>query len=414
MNEQTITLSPLVAASFLICVLISPVGHSCTWDRDTAEMEAKGRLDIVATIVGFFPRNPPRYYKMRLDRVLEELQSDPENLGLYDDAAVAYDRLGDPTVAIDLIERKKALLDAMPDNDFTREHRYRYLANIGTFYAHRWISNGANGADLTDLIKAEGFIAAGIELNPDAHFGREEYQLDYIRWVLKNINKSDYDENNKEFKTPYLYEKIREYSKDKTKDIKDLQLGLSGLIALGNAWESVDIFASLALALQAERHSSLAYYSYLRTKELLANGKKSIGFTDVLKDNPTSGHSNFRIRLQKEDQNYEEKRFVEMRTAAEEWQERRNQFMNKRFDQGMHPDTHPDFWDGYSYKGFKGVKGYGDWRMPLYFRDGHFYFHLPVFIIGGIIISILVFILIKIRNRRIIASWSLNNDDKQQ
>jgi hypothetical protein len=52
--------------------------------------------------------------------------------------------------------------------------------------------------------------------------------------------------------------------------------------------------------------------------------------------------------------------------------------------------------------------------MPLYFRDGHFYFHLPVFIIGGIIISILVFILIKIRNRRIIASWSLNNDDKQQ
>ena len=60
-------------------------------------------------------------------------------------------------------------------------HHYRTLANLGTFYAQRWIKNRLVNpeapVDFADLQKAESLIAQAIKENPDAHFGREKYQL---------------------------------------------------------------------------------------------------------------------------------------------------------------------------------------------------------------------------------------------
>jgi hypothetical protein len=48
--------------------------------------------------------------------------------------------------------RKKAALDGLPqDAKATREHLYRYLANLGTFHAHRWVRKGSRRDDLEDL-----------------------------------------------------------------------------------------------------------------------------------------------------------------------------------------------------------------------------------------------------------------------
>jgi hypothetical protein len=49
-------------------------------------------------------------------------------------------------------------------------------ANEGTFLIHRWIAVGGN-SDLSDAIEAEKHITKAIDINPNAHFGREFAQL---------------------------------------------------------------------------------------------------------------------------------------------------------------------------------------------------------------------------------------------
>ena len=161
----------------------------CLWDSDTLRTEATGAPGLVETIVGRFDRYPPLYYEMRLERVATELDADPadhpKNLAAYDDAGVACDRLGRHDEAIEWMSRKRTALDALPASEERTEHEYRYLANLGTFHAHRWIAAGADRSDMADIERARDLIAQAIELNPDAHFGRERYQLMALEWILE-------------------------------------------------------------------------------------------------------------------------------------------------------------------------------------------------------------------------------------
>ncbi len=52
----------------------------------------------------------------------------------------------------------------------------RTLANLGTLYLHS--GNASRGKEL---------IARAIAINPDAHFGREKYQL----WLAEYIDQSE-------------------------------------------------------------------------------------------------------------------------------------------------------------------------------------------------------------------------------
>lgn len=159
--------------------------QACLWDRDTLREEAKGKLDTVKAITGWFDRYPPRYYEMRLERVAEELESGPKDLDLYDDAGVACSRLGRHDESIAWMEKKKSVLNSLPDGG-PADDRYRYLSNTGTFYLIRWITKpeSARNVDFADLKTSEDYIARALEVNPDAHFGREKYQLMLIRWLL--------------------------------------------------------------------------------------------------------------------------------------------------------------------------------------------------------------------------------------
>ena len=120
-------------------VFLCPWLVACLWDRDTLAEEARGRGADVEVLVGWFDRYPDEYYRMRLERVKRELVTSPGDLALYDDAAVALDRLHRSDDAIAMMAGKKAVLDSLPDSDDKKEHQYRYLANLGTFYAHRWV-----------------------------------------------------------------------------------------------------------------------------------------------------------------------------------------------------------------------------------------------------------------------------------
>lgn len=136
--------------------------YACLWDNDTLEMERQRFPGVLELITGKFLRHSDAYYQWRIEDRKTKLQStsSPE---LYDDLAVAYDKLGEQGKAIEVAaecERK------FPG-------RYETAANLGTFHIHAG-----------NFEKGLGFISLALEINPDAHFGREHYQKLLVEYLL--------------------------------------------------------------------------------------------------------------------------------------------------------------------------------------------------------------------------------------
>ena len=144
---------------------------ACLWDAETLMQERMAAPSVLEVIVGKFPRHSLAYYQWRLDDRLRKLESDSENDRLLDDIAVSYEKLGDHDAAIEIAREQ---LSRNP-------RRYETLANLGTFLIHKG-----------ELEEGMGFIANAIEVNPDAHFGREEYQLLLVKYLLMLSREGDY------------------------------------------------------------------------------------------------------------------------------------------------------------------------------------------------------------------------------
>ena len=321
--------------------------NGCLWDSDTLRAEAAGAPGMVETIVGRFDRYPTLYYQMRLDRVTKVLDSDPSNLAAYDDAGVACDRLGRYDEAIDWMAKKRAALDAAPESETKTEHVYRYLANLGTFHIHRWIASGTDRAAMADVRRARDLIARAIELNPDAHFGRERYQLMAIDWILEPTPVDDgrypmgyYASILDRIAYADGWPGVSYNNALADAGYPDAAEGFAGLVALGNAWKSFDVFHALALSLQDRRDSSLAYLAWLRAEEILASGGGTLHPEMDLSDFDASEHP---YHLDGSGQRPVEAFYKKARAEADAWHDARTAYITERLKQGQHPDTHPDF-----------------------------------------------------------------------
>lgn len=340
----------LIAPALVLGLPLTVV--ACLWDRDTPADEARGMPEVVAVITGRFERNPPLFYEMRLDRVAAHLQSHPEDLAAYDDAGVACDRLGRGDEAIAWMDKKQvrlAMLD--PERPEVKEHRYRYHANLGTFLIHRWVRRGADRSKLDEVKAARDEIARALEINPNAHFGRETYQLRAIEWILEPPKLEG---------SPYLpnllgWANMAYEDPPEPKVADDAVRGLAGLVVLGNAWESVDVFHALGVALQHDRlgfkndtsggRNTLAYLAWLRGRELIDHGKNS-----MLPDAPKG--QGLKPMLPRPDfvqaEALLDPAFAKLRAEADAWHAARTAFMTRQLEAGRHPDTDPAFWDGYA------------------------------------------------------------------
>lgn len=334
----------------LLLLLITSSAQACLWDSDTLETEVKGMPGVLEIIAGRFPRNPDLYYEMRLARVAKELQSQPQKLELYDDAGVACDRLHKGDAAIAWMSKKRAQLDKLGFNAQSKEGWYRYHANLGTFHAHRWLRAGANRKNIAEMKAARDNIKRAIEINPDAHFGREKYQLMAMEWII-NPPKDKYVGAQPGFVYPLIYGDIAApYNLKDASEARQAVRGLTGLIVLGDAWESVDVFASLCHALLSDGahrnngDSSIAYMAKLRAVELVNSGKHSLA------PRASKNPADLKSIIGEETANYIsnpaplEAQFTELRRDADMWQAQRTSYMLARLEKGEHPDTHADFW----------------------------------------------------------------------
>lgn len=152
------------SVTFAAALLIVPASVlACLWDYDTLQMERERFPQVAELLAGKFLRHSHTFYEWRIENRLKRIEESPEDASLYDDLAVAYDKTG---------QHQKAIETILKVQDFDPD-RYETLANLGTFHIH-------NG----DLETGSEFISKAIEINPDAHFGRELYQKLLVEYVL--------------------------------------------------------------------------------------------------------------------------------------------------------------------------------------------------------------------------------------
>ena len=163
-------LSPSRASKIVLAVFLAMVAlpdtrvWACLWDYDTLMMERARFPDTLELITGKFRRHSTEFYQWRIRDRLLKLESEPENLAWLDDLAVAYDKTGQHAKAIETMARKESIQPGL----------YETAANLGTFHIHAG-----------ELEKGLEHIRRAIEINPDAHFGREVYQQLLVEYVLE-------------------------------------------------------------------------------------------------------------------------------------------------------------------------------------------------------------------------------------
>lgn len=144
------------------------IAFACFWDYDTIEMERQQFPSVIELISGKFLRHSPEFHYWRIKDREKKLKKNPDSLNLYDDLAVSWSKIGDDKKAIEIILQKEKLEPGL----------YETYANLGTFYLHN-----------RQLKKGIEYIDKAIEINPNAHFGREIYQkylAEYVLGRLKN------------------------------------------------------------------------------------------------------------------------------------------------------------------------------------------------------------------------------------
>ncbi len=329
-------------------LLISPAS-ACLNDRDSDSLATQAAKfpDTLRVITGRFERNPPLYYQMRIRRELAQLQKNPRDFGLYDDIAVAFDRLHRDDEALQIMAKKRALLPPFDaKNPAQKEAWYRYYANAGTFHAHRYL--GRKAGDLAEMKVARAMIKRAIEIKPNAHFGREKYQLLAMDWIVATKAKKT-----TQSLTGFLNTKDKwedgESEVVNTSRIQAAATGLSGLIVLGAAWQSVDVFEALASSLNTKNGITLSHLALLRTQELLNENRKSLSPQQVNSSEIASRlgalfSSDYQSGLNDKNIKTLDQLFPKLRAEAETWNSARQNYMLTRLQKGAHPDTNPKFW----------------------------------------------------------------------
>ncbi len=134
-----------------------------------------------------FPVHGPAYYRERDRQARERLKVLPadsqEAFDLTDDLAVGLDRLGRPADGVPLLREKLARHE---EKGLGGRFVYTTYANLGTLLIHANLKAALTGNATAKVQAAEGleFVLRSIAVNPEAHFGREEWQLHIAGYLL--------------------------------------------------------------------------------------------------------------------------------------------------------------------------------------------------------------------------------------
>lgn len=237
------TLAAVAAA--VLALASAPPARACLWDHDTLKEESLTDRDTAAVLRGEHGHHGAGFYpaKIAYTRPLVDAGTAPKER--YDDLAVALARTGAFDEALAVLAAK--------DQRFPDE--YTTLANRGTFLAMKGDVAGA----LVELRRA-------LAKNPDAHFGREEFQVKLLEYKLRVAK----DPTVRERETFLGHDLDRLIVQTKHKDDRDLDRAVTamvGLVRFGGADRDPDLWFGLAWTLMQRGDNQLALMA-LRRAEL--------------------------------------------------------------------------------------------------------------------------------------------------
>ncbi len=145
----------------LLLIMVS-TATACLWDTDTLHEEMSESPSAIELVTGAFARHSDEFYRWRIENRKALLEQGDDQPLHYDDIAVAYDKLHQQEKAIDWMTRKQ---EKYPG-------KYETFANLGTFHIH-------NG----NFPEGIRFLEKALQINPEAHFNRERYQLYVVQYL---------------------------------------------------------------------------------------------------------------------------------------------------------------------------------------------------------------------------------------
>jgi hypothetical protein len=125
-----------------------------------------------------FPKHGPAFYRERERLAREKLASAAvdfaDKLVAYDDIAAGLERQSKSAEAVDVMRQKLATEVGRSDRDM-----YTTYANLGTFLMHANMPKAIAGDAKARAAVEEGldFVRKSVRINPDSHFGREQWQI---------------------------------------------------------------------------------------------------------------------------------------------------------------------------------------------------------------------------------------------
>ena len=209
---------------------------------------------------------------------------------------------------------------------------------------HDWFRRGAPVDDLGALEQAIGEIETAIEINPDAHFGREFVQLFLMRLLLLD-KQGDHGDPRTNDAAYLLHREFMDFDRELVDwhvHYEGLIEGVVGMIVMGGGWESPDMYTLLALLLSRNQDGVLADLALKRSAELVESGRRRL-FSDELRKLLFASSPMIDDVRAGEMKRY----FAAVRENGDDYRVNRDGFMVAKLENGEHPDTHDDFWDGY-------------------------------------------------------------------
>ena len=141
-----------------------------------------------------YPKHGPAHYRERNRLTREKLAKlpadDPATFPLTDDLAAGLTRLGQLDEAVELLRAKLARQEA---KGLTGHDLYTTYANLGAILFHARLGEAAagNAAARKEAEEGIGLIKRAVEVYPEAHFGREAWQVQYAEFVLAAMEKPE-------------------------------------------------------------------------------------------------------------------------------------------------------------------------------------------------------------------------------
>lgn len=250
-------MKPLRALLFAAVLLAVPPALACLWDNDTLKEESIGLDEVANVLRGKILKHSATFYERKVAYTLPLLEQADVKPERYDDLAVAYEKLGRTQEAIATMEAKEKRFPG----------QYTTAANLGTFHAHAG-----------DYPRALEELRRALTLNPEAHFGREKYQVKAIEYLQRLATAPELVQKEEFLGLPlepdrYLFvmnPKKTLLRKEVPELPKDVLQGLVGIIRFGSGEKSQHLWFSLGLSLAWSGHKNLALRA-MRRAELLGH-----------------------------------------------------------------------------------------------------------------------------------------------